>query len=61
VSSFAFQDDILAAVESGDVSAGVVASPIVGWSRHERPDAKIMIPDGPEPSLQPSTANRLLG
>jgi polar amino acid transport system substrate-binding protein len=54
VSSFAFQDDILAAVASGDVGAGVVASPVLGWYRHEHADAKIMIPDGyePEPALR---------
>jgi polar amino acid transport system substrate-binding protein len=54
VSSFAFQDDILAAVASGDVGAGVVASPMLGWYLHEHPDAKIMIPDGyePEPALR---------
>jgi polar amino acid transport system substrate-binding protein len=54
VSSFAFQDDILAAIETGEIGAGVVASPAVGWYRHEHPDAKVMIPDGyePEPALR---------
>lgn len=54
VSSFAFQDDIVGAVETGEISAGAVAAPIIGWYRHEHPDATVTIPTGyePEPALR---------
>jgi polar amino acid transport system substrate-binding protein len=49
VSVFAFQEEIVAAVEAGEIGAGAVPQPIVGWYRHEHPDARVMIPDGYEP------------
>src|SRR6266480_2971398 len=49
VSVFAFQEEIVTAVEVGEIGAGAVSQPIVGWYRHEHPDAKVMIPDGYEP------------
>jgi polar amino acid transport system substrate-binding protein len=54
ISVFAFMDDIIAAVISGEVSAGAVSSPVIGWYRHEHPDAGVAIPDGyePEPGLR---------
>lgn len=49
VSAFAFQDDIIAAVETGELGAGAVGSPLLGWYRHQHPGAKIVIPEGYEP------------
>jgi len=49
VSVFALQEEIVAAIEVGEIGAGAVSQPIVGWYRPEHPDAKVMIPDGYEP------------
>jgi polar amino acid transport system substrate-binding protein len=49
VSVFPFQEDIIAAVETGAIGAGAVASAAVGWYRHEHPDARVAIPEGYEP------------
>jgi polar amino acid transport system substrate-binding protein len=53
VSVFAFSDEIIAAIDTGEIGAGAMASPIVGWYRHEHPDTKVTIPEGyePEPAL----------
>jgi ABC-type amino acid transport substrate-binding protein len=53
VSVFASPDDILTAIEAGEIGAGAIAAPIVGWYRHEHPNTTITIPDGyePEPAL----------
>jgi polar amino acid transport system substrate-binding protein len=54
VSVFAFQEEIVAAVETGEIGGGAVPQPILGWYRHEHPDARVTIPDGyePEPALR---------
>jgi ABC-type amino acid transport substrate-binding protein len=54
VSVFAFQEEIVAAVEAGEIGGGAVPQPILGWFRHEHPNARVTIPDGykPEPDLR---------
>jgi polar amino acid transport system substrate-binding protein len=63
VSSFAFQDDIVGAVQTREIGAGAVTAPIVGWYRHEHPDASVTIPEGyePEPALRWNVAIGLWG
>lgn len=54
VSVFAFQEEIVAAVDAGDIGAGAVASPAMGWYRHEHPDTRVTIPEDyePDPNLR---------
>jgi polar amino acid transport system substrate-binding protein len=54
VSVFAFQEEIVAAVDAGEIGGGAVPQPILGWYRHEHPGARVTIPDGyePEPALR---------
>jgi polar amino acid transport system substrate-binding protein len=54
VSSFAFETDIVEALESGEIGAGALSAPTVGWYRHEHPNAIVTIPAGyePEPALR---------
>jgi ABC-type amino acid transport substrate-binding protein len=49
VSAFAFPDEIIAALEAGEVGAGAIMAPVVGWHQHEHPATTVMIPDGYEP------------
>jgi ABC-type amino acid transport substrate-binding protein len=49
VSVFPFQDEIVAALDRGELGAGAVGSPFLGWYRHEHPDARVVIPEGYEP------------
>jgi ABC-type amino acid transport substrate-binding protein len=49
VSVFAFPDEVIAAIENGEVGAGAIMAPVVGWHRHEHPETTVMIPDGYEP------------
>jgi len=49
VSVFAFPDEIIAALEAGEVGAGAITAPVVGWHRHEHPATTVMIHDGYEP------------
>jgi polar amino acid transport system substrate-binding protein len=46
VSVFAFQEEIVAAVDAGEVDAGAVPAPVVGWYRHEHPNTTVRIPEG---------------
>jgi polar amino acid transport system substrate-binding protein len=46
VSVFAFQDEIVAAVDRGEIGAGAVAPPYVGWYVHQHPGAKVRVPEG---------------
>jgi polar amino acid transport system substrate-binding protein len=50
VSVFASQDDIIAAIEAGEIEVGAVNPVIVGWYRHEHPSTAVRIPDT-EPAL----------
>jgi ABC-type amino acid transport substrate-binding protein len=54
VSVFASHEEIVAAVDAGEIGAGAVPQTILGWYRHEHPDARVTIPDGyePEPALR---------
>jgi len=54
VSVFASQEDIIAAIEAGEIEVGATNPVIVGWHRHEHLSAEVRIPDGyePEPALR---------
>jgi ABC-type amino acid transport substrate-binding protein len=54
VSVFASQEDIIAAIETGEIEVGATNPVIVGWYRHEHPSTEVRIPDGyePEPALR---------
>jgi ABC-type amino acid transport substrate-binding protein len=54
VSVFASQEDIIAAIEAGEIEVGATNPVIVGWYRHEHPSTAVRIPDGykPEPALR---------
>ncbi|WP_028346882.1 substrate-binding periplasmic protein [Bradyrhizobium murdochi] len=54
VSVFASQEDIIAAIETGEIEVGATNPVIVGWYRHEHPSTAVRIPDGyePEPALR---------
>ena len=58
VSSFAFDEDVVVAIDRGEIRAGAVVSPALGWYRHEHPRAKVTIPQGydPEPELRWNSA-----
>jgi ABC-type amino acid transport substrate-binding protein len=49
ISAFAFQEDIVAAVDNGELGAGAAGAPFIGWYRRQHPQAKLMIPEGYEP------------
>ena len=53
-SVFASQEDIIAAIEIGEIDVGATNPEIIGWYRHEHPSTAVMIPDGyePEPALR---------
>ena len=53
VSVFASQEDIIAAIEAGEIEVGATNPVVVGWYRHEHPGTAVRIPDGyePEPAL----------
>jgi polar amino acid transport system substrate-binding protein len=54
VSVFASQEDIIAAIEVGEIDVGATNPVIIGWYRHERPSTAVRTPDGyePEPALR---------
>jgi len=54
VSVFASQEDMIAAIEAGEIEVGATDPVIVGWYRHEHPSTAVRIPDGyePEPALR---------
>jgi len=54
VSVFASQEDIIAAIEVGEIEVGATSPVIVGWYRHEHPSTAVRIPEGykPEPALR---------
>jgi ABC-type amino acid transport substrate-binding protein len=54
VSVFASQEDIIAAIEVGEIDVGATNPEIIGWYRHEHPSTAVRIPDGyePEPALR---------
>jgi polar amino acid transport system substrate-binding protein len=54
VSVFASQEDIIDAIEAGEIEVGAANPVIVGWYRHEHPSTAVRIPDGyePEPALR---------
>ncbi|MDE5447277.1 transporter substrate-binding domain-containing protein [Bradyrhizobium sp. CSA207] len=49
VSVFASQEDIIAAIEAGEIEVGATNPVIIGWYRHEHPSTAVRIPDGYEP------------
>jgi polar amino acid transport system substrate-binding protein len=53
VSVFASQEDIIAAVEAGEIEVGATNPVIVGWYRHEHPSTTVRTSEGyePEPAL----------
>jgi hypothetical protein len=53
VSVFASQEDIIAAIEAGEIEVGATNPVIVRWYRHEHPSTAVRTPDGygPEPAL----------
>src|SRR5258708_12320123 len=54
VSVFASQEDIIAAIEAGEIEVGATNPVIVGWHQHEHLGTEVRIPDGyePEPALR---------
>jgi len=50
VSVFASQEDIIAAIEAGEIEVGAVNPVIVGWYRHEHLSTAVRISDT-EPAL----------
>jgi polar amino acid transport system substrate-binding protein len=52
VSVFAFQEDIVDAVAKGEVGAGAVAAPYVGWYVRQHPGATVKVPEGYEPEQE---------
>ena len=51
VSVFASQEDIIAAIEAGEIEVGTTNPATIGWYRHEHPSTGVRIPDGYEPEL----------
>jgi ABC-type amino acid transport substrate-binding protein len=49
VSVFAAQDDIIAAIEAGEIEVGATSPVTIGWYQHEHPGTGVKIPDGYEP------------
>ena len=49
ISIFASQEDIIAAIEAGEIEVGVANPVTIGWYRHEHPSAAVKVPDGYEP------------
>jgi ABC-type amino acid transport substrate-binding protein len=54
VSVFPSQEDIIAAIEAGEIEVGATNPVTIGWYRREHPKTTIGIPDGyePEPALR---------
>ncbi|MGY8682868.1 transporter substrate-binding domain-containing protein [Bradyrhizobium sp. UFLA05-153] len=54
VSVFPSQEDIIAAIEAGEIEIGATNPVTIGWYRHEHPKTAVGIPDGyePEPALR---------
>jgi ABC-type amino acid transport substrate-binding protein len=49
ISVFAAQEDIIAAIEAGEIEVGAADPVTIGWYRHEHPSTAVMIPDGYQP------------
>jgi len=52
VSVFASQEDIIAAIEAGEIEVGTTNPVTIGWYRHEHPSTAVRVPDGYEPELE---------
>ena len=54
VSVFASQEDIITAIEAGEIEVGATNPAIVGWYRHEHPSTAVRTAEGyePEPALR---------
>lgn len=52
VSVFASQEDIIAAIEAGEIEVGATNPVTIGWYRHEHPSTVVRVPDGYEPELE---------
>jgi ABC-type amino acid transport substrate-binding protein len=52
VSVFASQEDIIAAIEAGEIEVGTTNPATIGWYRHEHPSTAVRVPDGYEPELE---------
>jgi polar amino acid transport system substrate-binding protein len=63
VSVFASQEDIIAAIEAGEIEVGATNPVTIGWYQHEHPSTAVRIPHGyePEPELQWSVSVGLRG
>lgn len=63
VSVFASQEDIIAAIEAGEIEVGATNPVTIGWYQHEHPSTAVRIPHGyePEPALQWSVSVGLRG
>src|SRR4030095_7175677 len=63
VSVFAAQEDIIAAIETGEIEIGAINPVTIGWYQHEHPSTAVRIPHGyePEPALQWSVSVGLRG
>ena len=63
VSVFASQEDIIAAIDAGEIDVGATNPVTIGWYQHEHPSTAVRIPHGyePEPALQWSVSVGLRG
>jgi ABC-type amino acid transport substrate-binding protein len=63
VSIFASQEDIIAAIEAGEIEVGATNPVTIRWYQHEHPSTAVRIPHGyePEPALQWSVSVGLRG
>jgi polar amino acid transport system substrate-binding protein len=63
ITAYRDQTEIIEAVAKGEVAAGMVTDPYVGWFLKEHPEAAVKVADGyvRDPELQWNVAVRLLG
>jgi ABC-type amino acid transport substrate-binding protein len=63
ITAYRDQTDIIEAVAKGEIAAGMVTDPYLGWFLKEHPDAGVKVADGyvRDPELQWNVAVRLVG
>ena len=49
VSVFPSQEDIIAAIEGGEIEIGATSPVTIGWYQHEHPGTAVKVPDGYKP------------
>jgi ABC-type amino acid transport substrate-binding protein len=49
VSVFPSQEDIIAAIEAGEIEIGATSPVAIGWYQHEHPGTAVKVPDGYKP------------